>query len=136
MGPWDPYLVGGDQMLVCHIIAHYVFPKGHKYEGKGARKSLKMGIDYNAKVFVSAYRMHVDREIGFTPKKRIVYNGRHTQCQSAHDTELDMVCRRWSKSNPPATFPVAVHYNGAGPAVCRSALKRSSSAMQRLYPTG
>jgi len=117
-GPWDPYLVGGDQMLVCHIIAHYVFPEGHRYEGQGARKSLKMGIDYNAKVFLSAYKMVVGREVGFTPKKRVVYNGKLAQCEHAHHTGLDEMCRKWSASKPPATYPVVVHFNGKGPPVC------------------
>ena len=43
-----------------------------------------------------------------------VYNGRLTGCQDAHTPELDGLCRRWSESKPPTTFPVAVHFNGAG----------------------
>lgn len=114
-GPWDPYLVGGDQQLICHLMTRYKFPSNHKYQGQGVRHALKMGIDYNSKLFVSAYKMNLDREIGFTKNRRVVFNGRFLTCSSAHHTALDKMCQRWTKSKPPATFPVVLHFNGKGP---------------------
>ena len=30
---WDPYIVGTDQLLICHIFAHYRFAAGNKELG-------------------------------------------------------------------------------------------------------
>ena len=30
---WDPYIGGGDQLLICHLFAHYRFTAGNKELG-------------------------------------------------------------------------------------------------------
>eukprot|EP00802_Teleaulax_amphioxeia_P011491 Tamp_11524.p1 GENE.Tamp_11524~~Tamp_11524.p1 ORF type:complete len:393 (-),score=36.75 Tamp_11524:635-1813(-) len=81
-GPWDPYIIGGDQQLICHVIAHYAFGEGHEYEGRSAKAALKMGIDYSAKLFLSAYTMQVGRAIQFSKNRRVAFNGRFLACQA------------------------------------------------------
>ena len=115
LGPWDPYVVGGDQALICHLYARYTFPPAHERAGQPLREALQMGIDHNSRLFLSAYGMQLDEEIGFTAKKRVGYNGRHTKCgRMAEGQVLVDMCRRWKRSNPPASFPVAIHFGGKG----------------------
>ena len=71
-GPWDPYIVGGDQSLIGHLYSHHTFPPTHQHAGQLLREALHMGIDYNARLFLSAFGMHIGQEIKFSAKKRVV----------------------------------------------------------------
>ncbi len=37
---WDPYIGGTDQLLICHIFAHYRFAAGNKEQGRTGREAL------------------------------------------------------------------------------------------------
>ena len=67
-GPWDPYLLGTDQLLICQLFAHEVV-RG----GQSLRSAIGMSLDYESQIFVSAYRMEIGREIVITAKGRVRY---------------------------------------------------------------
>jgi hypothetical protein len=114
-GPWDPYIILTDQLLACHLVSRYVFPAEHRYDGKLARQQLKIGLDYNSKLFLSAYQMAIDGEISFTKTRRVAYNGQLTNCLDRFSSPgYSEMCRRWKANKPPVTFPIALHFNGRG----------------------
>jgi len=105
-GPWNPYLLGTDQLLYCYMLSHHNMPSG-----KPLRKALKMGIDYHADILVSMYDMPLT-VIRFTKNGRVKLYGSDFPCYVNH--QFFEVCQNWTRNNPKPTFPVAVHFNGRG----------------------
>lgn len=105
-GPWNPYLLSGDQLLYCQMLSHHIMPSG-----KPLRKALKMGIDYHANMMVSMYDVPL-KAIQYTRKGRVRLHGSDFPCYINH--QFFAVCQNWTRNTPRPTLPVAVHFNGNG----------------------
>ena len=111
-GPWDPYIVGGDQQLICHLFSRHVYREGHAYQGSLLREKLRMSLDYASQIFVNIYNMQVGREIGFTQERRVFYNASEANCASLG--KFATGCERLISRRLPLTFPIILHFNGPG----------------------
>ena len=102
-GPWNPYVVGGDQALICHVFAHRSATDmqeltGRKY-GALVSECIGMSLDYTSSIFLNAYDMQIGRELHITKRGRVKYTA-------------------YSRYNVPkrvqAITPLFLHFNGAG----------------------
>jgi len=108
-GPWDPYLVGTDQLLMCHLFAHEVV-RG----GQSLRSVIDMSLDYESQMFVNAYQMEMGREIVITTKGRVRYDVNLAACDAWDQESFQKECRqRGVRRLRGETLPVIVHFNGA-----------------------
>ena len=107
-GPWDPYLLGTDQQLICQLFAHEVV-RG----GQSLRSAIGMSLDYESQIFVNAYRMEIGREIVITAKGRIRYDVNLADCDEWDQARFRAECRQRSvRRLRRATLPVILHFNG------------------------
>lgn len=107
-GPWDPYLLGTDQQLICQLFAHEVV-RG----GQSLRSAIGMSLDYESQIFVNAYRMEIGREIVITAKGRVQYDVNLADCDEWDQARFRAECRQRSvRRLRRATLPVILHFNG------------------------
>jgi len=107
-GPWDPYMIGGDQQLVCQLFAHEVVRGGHSL-----RSEIGMSLDYESQIFVNAYQMEIGREIFITSKGRVRYDVNVADCNEWEQPRFQEECRQWSlRRLRMETLPVILHFNG------------------------
>jgi len=107
-GPWDPYLIGGDQQLICQLFAHEVV-RG----GQSLRSAIGMSLDYESQIFVNAYQMEIGREIVITAKGRVRYDVNLADCDKWDQASFRAECRQRSvRRVRSATLPVILHFNG------------------------
>lgn len=107
-GPWDPYLLGTDQQLICQLFAHEIV-RG----GQSLRSAIGMSLDYESQIFVSAYRMEIGREIVITAKGRVRYDVNLADCDEWGEARFGDECRQRSvRRLRRVTMPVIVHFNG------------------------
>jgi hypothetical protein len=105
-GPWDPYLLGTDQQLICQLFAHEVV-RG----GQSLRSAIGMSLDYESQIFVSAYRMEIGREIVITAKGRVRYDVNLADCDEWEEARFRAECRQRGVRRR-RTLPMIVHFNG------------------------
>ena len=105
-GPWDPYLIGGEQQLICHLFAHE-FVHGEQT----FRKAIGMSLDYHSQIFVSLYTMEIGREIKITKKGRALYKAHLPDCDHWSEARSQTECRQLSELHR-VTMPVILHFNG------------------------
>lgn len=107
-GPWDPYLLGTDQQLMCQLFAHEVV-RG----GQSLRSAIGMSLDYESQIFVNAYRMEIGREIVVTANGRVRYDANLPDCDVWEETRFQAECRERSvRGLRRVTMPVILHFNG------------------------
>lgn len=107
-GPWDPYLVGTDQLLFCQLFAHEVAPGGRPF-----RSALAMSLDYESQIFVSLYNMQAGRELVVASDGRARYQAHLPDCDLWSAPRLQAECRQQSAARRrSATAPVILHFNG------------------------
>ncbi len=107
-GPWDPYMIGGDQQLICQLFAHEVV-RG----GQSLRSAIGMSLDYESQIFVNAYRMEIGREIVITAKGSVRYDVNLADCDEWDQARFRAECRQRSvRRLRRATLPVILHFNG------------------------
>jgi hypothetical protein len=107
-GPWDPYLVGTDQQLICQLFAHELVRRG-----QSLRSAIGMSLDYESQIFVNAYGMEIGREIVITSKGRVRYDVNLADCNEWKETRFQEECRQRSlRRLRRETLPVIVHFNG------------------------
>jgi hypothetical protein len=107
-GPWDPYLLGTDQQLICQLFAHEVV-RG----GQSLRSAIGMSLDYESQIFVNAYRMEIGREIVITAKGRVRYDVNLADCDEWDQARFRAECRQRSvRRLRRETLPVILHFNG------------------------
>jgi hypothetical protein len=102
-GPWNPYIIGGDQALICHVFAYRRATGTQELTGRqhGALVSelIGMSLDYTSSIFLNAYDMQIGREIHITKTGRVKYT-----IYSNYNVQ----------KHPRATTPLFLHFNGAG----------------------
>jgi len=107
-GPWDPYMIGGDQLLMCQLFAHEVVRRG-----QSLRSAIDMSLDYESQMFVNAYKMEIGREIVITTKGRVRYDVNLDACDAWDQVWFQNECRqRGVHRLRGETLPVIVHFNG------------------------
>jgi len=107
-GPWDPYLAGGDQQLICQLFAHEVVDGG-----QSLRSAIGMSLDYESLIFLNAYQMEIGREIVITANGRVRYDANLDDCDNWDQARLRDECRQHSvRGLRRATMPVILHFNG------------------------
>ena len=101
-GPWNPYIVGGDQTLICHVFAHRRSGGTDEHTGQQHSASLSeligMSLDYTSSIFLNVYDMQIGSELHITKRGRVKYIPLGTgEGQRAR-----------------AITPLFLHFNGAG----------------------
>jgi len=102
-GPFDPYMMAGDQQLLCDALPLF----------KYGQTNISLGIDYKSSIFLNAYRMQMGREIVLENKhRRVVYNPEKADCMGINQKELGLLCESSTQFAGGKRFPVTLHFNG------------------------
>jgi len=105
-GPWNPYLVGGDQALICHVFAHRRSAGTDEHTGQQhsapVSELIGMSLDYTSSIFLNVYDMQIGRELHITERGRVKYTGPHTPVGTVEGQRVR------------AITPLFLHFNGAG----------------------
>lgn len=105
-GPWDPYLIGGEQQLFCDLFAHHFVSDQETF-----RNAIGISIDYHSQIFVSLYKMEIGREIKIAKGGRALYKAHLLGCDDWTTARSQTKCRQRSKLHR-VTRPVILHFNG------------------------